>query len=453
MKQLPSSYRDSDGYVFSYQGKVYRYVEPRYEPHYVHLMKSGLFMELRMKGRLVPHDEITYKPKFDLPGGRVLQPMQIPFINYPYEWSFNMWKDAAMLTLFIAKLALQKGMVLKDATPFNIQFLHGKPIFIDTLSFAIYEEGSPWFAYRQFCECFLAPMLLMHYCHPDTNRLFTVYPNGIPLDVLVNLLPTRSRFNLNAYLHIHLQSKISLGRKGKKQEAVKFPKQKLETLLLGLEAFVEKLSVKKARSTWDDYYTDSILGEAYLGEKTRMVKDFLKDIRFEKIIDLGANDGHFSFLFTGDHQSVTALDADGNCINNMYDKIRKNGIRNILPLLINFTAPSPAIGWNNAERDSINDRLRGDLILALALVHHLAIANNLPLTMIADWLKPMGQYLLIEFVPREDEKVQLLLQNRKDIFFNYDINAFREAFERHYEILREEKIGNTPRSLFLMKLK
>ena len=343
-------------------------------------------------------------------------------------------------------------MILKVATPFNVQFVNGKPLFIDTLSFENYEAGKPWIAYHQFSECFLAPLLLMHYCHPDNNRLFTVYPNGIPMDLLVSLLPKRSRWNMNTFLHIHLQAKFSGKSKQKSGGENNFSKQKLELLLKGLQNFVEKLSPKKVKTAWDDYYTDTILGDDYLNAKTILVKSFSNFVDFKTVIDLGANDGHFSLLFNED-KKVIATDADNNCVNDLYLKTKKEGRSNILPLVNDLTTPSPAIGWANTERESITTRLKGDLVLALALMHHLAIAKNVPLRFIADWLQPMGEHLIIEFVPKHDEKVKLLLQNRKDIFDNYSLDHFKAAFAHNFQIVKEEKVGNTNRILFLMKRK
>ena len=450
MQINPASYRDTAGFIFQQADKIYRYVHTRYDEHYTRLMESGLYDELVENKKLIPHQEITDKANFNFTDGRILLPKQIPFISYPYEWSFDMWKDAALLTLQIAMASLKKEMILKDATPFNVQFVNGKPLFIDTLSFENYEAGKPWVAYRQFSECFLAPLLLMHYCHPDTGKLFTAYPNGIPMDVLVSLLPKRSRWNMNTLMHVHLQAKFSGRSKQIANSQNNFSKQKLELLLKGLQSFVQKLSLKKTKTTWDDYYTDTILGNDYLKAKTILVQSFFSRIDFKTVIDLGANDGHFSLLFAAE-KNVIATDADHNCINELYIKIKNENRDNILPLLNNLTTPSPAIGWANTERDSITARLKADLVLALALVHHLAIANNVPLALIADWLLPMGEHLIIEFVPKSDEKVKLLLQNRKDIFDDYSLENFKHIFAQKYQIVKEEKVGNTNRVLFLMK--
>lgn len=451
MQTHPASFRDSDGFVFWHEGRIYRFIQPAYEPHYAQLMGSGLYGELLKKKMLIPHEEISDTAAFNLPAGRVIQPEQLSFTSYPYEWSFNMWKDAALLTLHMAMAALKKGMIVKDATPFNIQFHNGQPVFIDTLSFENYQEGRSWVAYHQFTECFLGPLLLMHYCHPATHKVFAVYPNGIPIDVLVNLLPGRSRWNMNTFLHIHLQAKFA-GKQKQGKAGNNFSKQKLEILLKGLEGFVQKLSPKLVKTTWDDYYSDTISGKGYLDAKTLLVKSFSNWIDFKTVIDLGANDGHFSMLF-GEDKQVIATDADPNCINELYLSVKGTGRTNILPLVNDLTTPSPAIGWNNAERDSITARLKADLVLALALVHHLAIAANVPLPLIAAWLQPMAPQLIIEFVPKTDEKVKLLLQNREDIFDGYSLEHFKSAFSLYFNIEKEEIVGNTERVLFLMKRK
>ena len=455
MHQLPASYRDSNnGYVFEHEEKIFRLVKPRYYEHYNALIGSGLYEELIAAKRLVQHNEVSSNEfNFPVPDGKIIQPAQIPFISWPYEWSFDMWKDAALLTLKIAATSLKKGMIIKDATPFNVQFLHGSPIFIDTLSFEKYEEGKSWVAYRQFCECFLAPLLLMNHCHKDANKLFTVFPEGIPLDMLVTLLPGKARWNLDIFLHIFLQKKLANGSKEGSKQTDNLPKKKLEILFKGLLQLVNKLSLKQSRSAWDDYYSNTIFGNEYLNAKTALVQSFLQDIYFETLIDLGANEGHFSLLFKDRTSQIISIDADAKSINDLYLETKNKKINNILPLIVNLTSPSPSIGWNNMERSSLTERLKGDVVLALALVHHLAIANNLPLPFIADWLVTLGNYLVIEFVPKSDEKVKLLLQNRKDIFDDYSIKNFKEIFSKGYEILHEQNVGDTDRLLFLMKKK
>lgn len=453
MQQLASSYRDNNGFVFVETGTLLRYIHPQYLETYNYLMESGLYEELTKKKWLVPHQALAFHELVNKNGGIVIQPEKIPFISYAYEWPFDMWRDAAVLTLDIALAALKKDMILKDATPFNVQFANGLPIFIDTLSFDKYDETQPWIAYRQFCESFLAPLLLMHYQHPDLGKLFTLYPNGIPLEVVVKLLPGRSKWNINCYLHIHLQANAAKKAGNAKKRQQIFSRKKMEVLLNGLRNYVNNLSLKKAKTTWDDYYSETILGKEYFDAKVELVKQFTDEIEFTTAIDLGANDGPFSKLLKEKAALVIATDFDPNCINHLYQQVKKEKIDVILPLVVDLLSPSPAIGWNNVERSSINERFRSDLVMALALVHHLAIAKNVPLHFIADWLHPMATYLIIEFVPKQDEKVQLLLQNREDIFDDYTLENFKTIFERKYDFLKEATVGNTNRLLFLMKRK
>lgn len=452
MQQNAASYRDNAGFIFEHASNLFRFLHPVYFEHYDRLMQSGLYTKLVEKGSLVAHEETPYPSGASLPpGGRILQPQRIPFISYPYEWSFGQWRDAALLTVSICRTALEHGMILKDATPFNVQFTGSRAVFIDTASFAIYKEGEPWIAYHQFCQAFLGPLLLMHYGHPAAGRLITAFPEGIPLDMLVTLLPARSKWKLQVNLHIHLQAKMAARQSNAKSGRHQLSRKQLELLLKGMESLIGGLRVKSTKTTWDDYYTGTISGNNYLGEKTTLVNAFLDGAQYTRVIDLGANDGHFSMLLKDKAAYIVAMDADPNCIGHLHEQLREKKVPNILPLVADLMAPSPSIGWANKERTSLTERCQADLVMALALVHHLAIGRNVPLLMIAAWLAPMAPLLLIEFVPKEDEKVQVLLQNREDIFDGYDLEHFKNAFRFYYHIEKESVVGNTQRTLLLMK--
>ena len=450
---LSSSYRDNAGFVFADGRKFYRCINECYFPFYDMLLQSGLYDELTIAGRLIPHEEVSNSYFPGSASRKIILPEQIPFISYPYEWPFDMWRDAAIVTLKIMQVAMGKGMILKDATPFNIQFYKGRPVFIDTLSFIKYEAGRPWIAYRQFCESFLGPLLLMHYGHRDMGKLFIAFPDGIPLQVIKELLPVRAKFNVHVYMHIQLQESMSRKKNNTEKPAKTFTKEKLIVLIQGLLDLVTSLRQKENRSVWDNYYSETILGDDYLVSKDKIIRGFTEAVPFKNVIDLGANDGHFSFLLKDKATNIISVDFDSNCINALYREIRKNRIKNIIPLVSSFNAPSPAIGWNNSERPALTERLKGDLILALALVHHLAISVNVPLAAIAEWLLQMGPYLVIEFIPKSDEKVKELLLHREDIFTQHNPEQFKISFAMYYDILQEQKVGNTDRILFLMQRK
>lgn len=448
----PASFKDPAGFVFQYNGKVYRQVNQSYADNYRLLMQSGLCDKLVQKKWLLSHTEIN-----DNLTGRdnwylTLLPEQLPFISYAYEWSFDMLRDAALLTLKINKAAIEHGLVLKDATPFNIQFYKGKPVFIDTLSFEKYDETKPWIAYRQFCECFLFPLYLTHYTGMDATRLLSVYPDGLPVAVVATLLPFKSRFDLSVWMHVHLQKNIQQKNTGNKQVQVAFTKKKLLLLLNGLTETIKRLSIDSGVTTWSNYYTETILSAAYLQEKEKIFREYLTPISFNSALDLGANDGYFSKIAAEKGSRVIATDFDSKCINTLYKEIKTNKITTITPLVIDISNPSPAIGFNNKERTSFIDRVQSDLVLALALIHHLVFGKNIPLVMLPEFFASLtSQYLIIEFVPFEDEKVKLLIQNKEQYHKDYSVNVFEEVFSIRFSIIQKQIITETNRVLYLMK--
>ena len=447
----PASYRDPSGFVFIQDGVVYRQVNRIYAGHYDLLLSSGLYNTLIEKKWLLAHEEINGKylqPEIY----KILKPRQLEFINYPYEWCFSQYKDAALLTLKIQQLAMSCGMSLKDATPFNIFFEGSIPVFIDTLSFEKYDMTKPWVAYRQFCESFLAPLLLAAYFDPDLTRIMLTYPEGIPLDICASLLPFSSRLKSIASLHIHLQAGIRGTGKQSSGKQAGFSAEKLNRILSHLEKGISALQLNKKLSTWSDYYTDTILQDNYLKEKEILVSQFIDNISTEKAIDLGSNTGQFALLLEKKGKKVIALDIDPLCVERLYLHTRE-GHQQITSLVADLMNPAPSLGWANKERSSLLERLNADIVLALALVHHLCIGRNLPFGKLAETISKLGNYLVIEFVPREDEKVKQLLSHREDIFHEYDEEHFLNAFEQYFQVIGNKKIGNSGRTLFLMKKK
>jgi hypothetical protein len=450
MQVNPSSYRDTSGFVFKENGLIQRAIYQNYLIHYNQLVQSGLFNKLVKSGLLISHEEIV---DHGLAFGKVIQPTQLSYISYAYEWSFSMLKDAAICTLQNALTALEHGMILKDANTHNIQFYKGKPILIDTLSFEIYHEGESWIAYHQFCECFLAPLLLMKFSHLDMNKLLLLYPDGIPLHICKSLLPWRTQFNLNVFLHITLpvnfQKKIKAPQPSNKSY---FSKQKLSNLLNGLLEFVKHLELPKQKTAWSNYYTETIL-DNYLKEKKEIVLAMANSIEFNTVTDLGANNGEFSLMFSNLGKQVTSIDMDMQCIDSLYRHCRMNHIQTINLAVNDLSTPSPSIGWNAEERPSILSRIHADLSLGLALIHHLAIGKNLPFENILTFIAQNSIFSIIEFVSKEDEKVKELLMTRKDIFTNYNIEEFRKVALQHFDILQEQRISNQYRWLFLLRRK
>ena len=447
----PSSYRDPSGFIFEKEGILYRQVNNLFKEHFDHFIQSGCYKYLTEKKLLIPHEEIDENVTGDSQYFKTLRPDKIPFISYPAEWSFDMLKDAALLTLRLMKESLEFGLILKDATPYNIQWYKGQLIFIDTLSFEKYAE-KPWIAYRQFCENFLGPLLLMHYSKKPLSQLFLAWPDGIPLDITRSLLPKRSRFSFHTYLHIHLHSKISSKTTPGNNSPQHFPRQKLLHLISSLETLVGKLKLPASKSTWSDYYEEAALRKNYIAQKKNIINDWLGKYQDVKTLaDLGANEGEFSKLASSKDIHVIAIDSDPYCINKLYSDIKSNDQKNIQPLIADLANPTPAGGVNNKERDSFLSRINTDMSMALALIHHLTIGKNIPFHKIAEMFARISKYLIIEFIPKDDEKVKLMLSNKKDIYKDYSEANFTRAFSSRFLIKERQVLKDSERVLFLME--
>jgi ribosomal protein L11 methylase PrmA len=384
-----------------------------------------------------------------------LEPEVIPFISYPYEWSFNQLKDAALVTLQIQKMALKYGMCLKDASAYNIQFRNGKPILIDILSFEKYQEGKPWVAYKQFCEHFLAPLALMAYKDIRLNQLLKIYIDGIPLNLATKLLPLRSwlRFPLLLHIHLHARSQKYLLNKNINVDKRTFSKKSLLSLIDSLESAISKLKWEPEKTEWSEYYKDTNYSQEAMFHKKKLVDDYIEEVKPNIVWDLGANIGIFSRIASNKGIYTVSFDSDPSVVEKSYLQVKNYKERNILPLCVDLTNPSPSIGWSNKERLSLIERGPCDLALMLGLIHHIAISNNVPLIQIADFLSQICRYLIIEFVPKDDSQVQRLLRFRKDIFHDYDEKNFEIAFLNYFSILKREKIVDSKRTIYLMKNK
>lgn len=450
----PSSYRDPSGFIFEKEGNIYRQVNICFKEHFDHFIQSGCYKHFVEKGLLIPHEDVPENLTGDKSYYATLKPEHISFISYPYEWSFDMLKDTALLTLQLVKEALDYGMILKDATPYNIQWHKGRLLFIDTISFEKYEEV-PWIAYRQFCENFLGPLLIMHYSKMPLQQLQLAWPDGIPLVVVKSLLPKRSRFSLHPYLHIHLHADISSKKQSSNGTTKLFSKQKLLNLISSLEIITRKLKLPDQKSTWSAYYEEAAQRDNYLEEKKKIINEWVNELKpgIKTAVDIGANEGEFSKLLAGKNINTLSADFDSFCINRLYTLIKKSGEKNIQPLVLDLSAPSPAIGVNNEERNSFISRTNVDIILALALIHHLVIGKNIPFAAIADFFQRTTRYLIIEFVPGNDEKVQYMLKQKITSYDNYNQHSFESLFNQHFTIEKKQSIPGNYRTLYLMKKK
>lgn len=448
-----SSFRDPGGFIFRRGGRLFRQVNHESRADYDRLIDSGLYRELAEDGLLVAHEEVDEPPHVPEVASRVIAPQMIPFISYPYEWCFGQLKAAALLTLAIQRRSIARGMSLKDASAFNVQFRGASPVFIDTLSFASYDEGRPWVAYRQFCEHFLAPLALMARVDPRLSALLRPHLDGIPLDLAARLLPgsTRLKPGLLLHIHLHARSKRVHDPKAAPPRPRPFPKSALLGLVDSLESTVRGLRWEPAGTEWADYYADTNYSDAALDEKGRLVASFLGRVAPGTAWDLGANTGRFSRIASGLGASTVAFDVDPAAVEHNFREASRGGEKNLLPLLLDLTNPSPGLGWQSRERLSLAERGPADVVLALALVHHLAIGHNVPLAKVAEFLASVGWSLIIEFVPKSDSQARRLLVVREDVFPNYTREGFESAFAGHFETEAVAPISGTERTLYLMR--
>jgi hypothetical protein len=451
--QLPGSFRDPSGFLFQQDGVIYRQVNLAYKDDYDHLMDSGLYQTLVDDNLLIPHGEVGIEPLVSELAYKVIKPEPIPFVSYPYEWCFSQLRDAALTTLKIQRKALDFGMSLRDSSAYNIQFKDGRPVFIDTLSFGKYCEGEPWVAYRQFCQHFLAPLVLMSYKDIRLSQLLSIHIDGLPLDLASCLLPWRTRlsFSLLSHIHLHARSQKHFADKPINVRQQRVSRYAFVGILNSLESTVKRLKWQPVGTEWADYYHDTNYSQEAFEHKKTTVAGFLDRVRPATVWDLGANVGIFSRLASDRGIPTVSFDVDTAAVEKNYLDSVARGETNILPLVLDLTNPSPGIGWENKERMSLKERGPADVVLALALVHHLAISNNVPFSKIAGFLSDIGHRLIVEFIPKSDSQIQRLLATRDDIFPDYTRPAFEQEFNRYFTIDDWTDIRESQRTLYLMR--
>jgi hypothetical protein len=452
----PASFRDPSGLVYRRDGILHRQVQAMAEEDWRAFLDR--LYEPLARDRLVVEHEDAALDDAAVPGAvAVVRPRRIGFISYPYEWAFSQLKEAALLTLDLQARALEAGMRLKDASAYNVQFESGRPILIDSLSFEVAEPTDPWPAYRQFCEHFLAPLALMAYRDVRAGLLLRDFIDGVPLDLATSLLPGRSRLNfgLLSHLHLHAGAQRRAAKEPPPAEGAERPRRRVSAtgqraLLDSLRRTVSGLRWEPA-GLWAEYATQTSYSEAATASKGELVREMLAAVGGAEAWDLGANTGVYSAMAAEAGYRVIAWDQDAGSVEAHWRRVRGDGNPRILPLVLDLANPSPSIGWGLQERASFLERGTPDVIMALALVHHLAIGNNVPLPGVAALFARMAPHAIVEFVPKEDPMTRRLLAARRDIFDSYSIDGFRAAFGESFEIVREAPITDSPRTLFLMR--
>ncbi len=452
-----SSFRDNFGNVFDYQGRILRSVKKIAAENYEFLKKKDIYQKSISSGFLIKFEETK---KNELPDtfsqfDYILESKVIPFISYPYEWSFNQLKEAALHHLNFQIYLLNLDVVLRDSSAYNIQFNEGRPIFIDILSLKKYEDGEYWNGYAQFCENFLNPLILGSLKGVRHNDWFKGSLEGIPTRELNKILSLKDKLSIKVLIHIVGQAKLQnqniknpKDSEKKLKNIKKFPKSSYLFLLKQIKNWIEKLQFKKSKTIWENYKNEHTYDDNEFNEKKIIVGDFVEKLKPEKLIDLGCNTGIFcEIALDKGAKNVVGLDFDENVIDEAFKKSFNKKLK-FLPLVSDLSNPSPNQGWMQHERKGLIERFNSNALIALALEHHLIIGKNIPIIQFIEWIKKIAKFGLLEFVPKTDETVSRMLISRKDIFENYNELYFEKKLSEHAKILKKHKISKSGRVIF-----
>jgi hypothetical protein len=454
----PGSFRDPDSRVFTADGRVLRLLSEQGLADWRALEESGLLDELPV----VDTREVEADVPEALHGGvaAVLEHDAIPFVSYPYEWTFSMLRDAALLQLELLRRSIEKGLILKDSSPYNVQFRGARPVFIDVGSFERLREGEPWAGYRQFCMLFLYPLLLQAWKDVPFQPWLRGNLDGITPHEARELLSTRDLLRRGTLSHVVLHDRLE--RRYEDQDAdlkgelrkAGFKKELILANIRGLERLIKRLSWEPDRSTWSEYGPHTTYTADDADRKARFVADAVTGEQPRLVWDLGCNEGRHSRIAAESAEYVVAMDADSLVVDRLYKALRDENEERILPLAVNIVDPSPALGWRGLERRPLLDRGRPDLTLALALIHHVSIAGNVPVAEFLDWLRGSTRSLVIEFVSPEDPMARrLLARKRRGNHPDYRADWFEQCLGERFDVLRSEQLAAGHRTLYLARPK
>jgi ribosomal protein L11 methylase PrmA len=454
VERVAGSYRDPSGHVYDAGPFVLRSVRPPAAPDFEHVIDNGFLDCLVSEGKLVPF-EIVDRRLIEAEAQdavHVLRHPPLDFISHPYEWSFCGLKSAALFHLDLQLRALEAGITLSDASAYNIQFVGADPIFIDHLSFRPYREGEFWSGHRQFCEQFLNPLLLTAHTGVPFQAWYRGAPDGIASHFLSPLLPWTSYLSRRLVLHVHVASRLD-GKAANRDAAelmgrTGLPRRRLVKLLRGLRDWVAGLTpAASRRSDWAHYRPLQSYQDAEIAAKREFVRTFVASTTPEVLWDLGCNTGDYAALaLESGARLAIGLESDHGALDIAFTRAARDGLR-FLPLYCDATNPSPSQGWAERERAGLTARCSADAVLALALIHHLAISRNVPLREAVDWIVSLAPTGVIEFVPKSDPRVKQLLSLRYDIFADYDEAAFLAALGAQARIIRTVPVGDGGRLL------
>jgi hypothetical protein len=462
----PGSFRDRDSRVVVAPDAVYRALSGTGADDWRALANSPLLERLTSDGSLIGTEEVGPAALGDaaadiLPEGTetVLRHERVPFVSYPYEWSFGMLRDAALLQLDLELASLDEGLTLKDATPYNVQFRGSAPVFIDVGSFERLREGEAWAGYRQFCMLFLYPLLFQAYKEIPFQPWLRGAIDGITPTEAANVFSLRDRFRRGVLMHVALHARLERRYEDREGGDVKeelkkanFKTELIKANVQRLRKLVSKLSWKAGDTAWTNYRQDCTYTDADAEQKAAFVRDAVASAQPGLTWDMGCNDGAYSRIAAEHSEYVVAFDYDQATVDALYRALRADDERRILPLVANLADPSPGLGWRGLERRPLEERGKPDLVLALALIHHVSITANVPIAEFLDWLRELDATLVIEFPTREDPMVKRLLSGKREgSNADYELETFERLLAERFDVERSESLPSGVRNLYLAR--
>ena len=455
----PGSFRDPESRVFYSGDEVYRALSTDGLSDFDALAATGLLEDERVVRTERAENVAALEQLLVHEPAAVLRHERIPFVSYPYEWTFSMLKDAALVQLDLLLAALEHDLVLKDSTPYNIQFKGAKPLFVDIGSFERIREGEPWVGYRQFCMLYLYPLLLLSAKGVPFQPWLRGAIDGITPAQMRGVMSFRDRFRkgvfTNVFLHAKLEARYA-DRPGQVKAEVKrvFKKELFVANVRKMRRLVEGLSWDPPQGVWVAYGERNSYTDDDAKRKDDFVREVAKSRSWNLVWDIGANNGRYSRIAAEGAKTVIAVDADQGPVELLYRDLRSEGNEQITTLTMNLADPSPGLGWRGLERKAMAGRGQPDLVLALALIHHIAMSANVPVKEFVDWLASLGSALVIEFPTREDPMVKkLLAPKREGLHPDYELGFFERCLGDAFEIERTERLESGTRVLYYARPK
>jgi hypothetical protein len=462
----PGSFRDRDSRVLIAPDCVYRVLSSRGAEDWRALAGSTLFERLVAAGTLVATEEAEVDALGPdavdlLPGGTaaVLRHERIPFVSYPYEWTFAMLRDAALMTLDLELDALDEGLTLKDASPYNVQWRGSTPVFVDLGSFERLREGEPWAGYRQFCMLFLYPLMLQAYRGVPFRPWLRGSIDGIAPRRAARLFTVRDRLRRGVLSHVLLHARLERRYESREGGEVKrdlrrasFKPDLIKANLRRMRKLVSRLEWEPGATAWTGYREGCTYSDADDERKRAFVRDAIASRRQGLVWDMGCNDGAYARIAAENASSVVAFDSDDATVDGLYRALRSEGEQRILPLVADLADPSPGLGWRGLERRSLEDRGRPDMALALAVIHHVSITANVPVAEFLRWLRSLDCSVVIEFPKRQDPMVRRLLSGKREgSNSDYELQTFERLLAELFEVERSEPLPSGTRVLYLAR--